>query len=378
MQARIFFAGDFYARRHLCFSNALAEKISQHDFSIVNLEAPIDVDDKHRIRKVGPYLSQPSDSIALLKQLGISGVSLANNHIFDFGLQGLEKTIRELDAAAITHFGAGTTFDQAYKPFQVNLNGIEVAIISVADSEFGHIRYEDQTGGYAWINHPCVEDRIIEMKRSCDHVLVIAHAGAEMIDIPLPEWRDRYKRLCDCGASAVIGHHPHVPQGYERHEGSFIFYSLGEFFFDTSAPDPKRTASFAVSLEFTLSNVTASIIPHRHDGDTISLDETVASTTRYQQLELALSENEYWKHFDQASQQLYEDVYQKYYELAILGQTADSSWLQKFRHTVKRLLAPQKYEAKYKTRGEMLLLHNLRIDTHRYVVQRVLERKYKC
>jgi len=378
MQASIFLAGDYYTRRPVCLSSTLAEKIGQHDFSIVNFEAPLDVDDECRIRKVGPHLSQPSESVTLLKQLVIDGVSLANNHIFDFGLQGLEKTIHELDAAAIAHFGAGTTFDEAYKPLQLNLNGIEVAIIAVADSEFGHYRYQDQTGGYAWINHQCVEDRIIKMKQSCDHVIVIAHTGAEMIDIPLPEWRDRYQRLCDCGASAVIGHHPHVPQGYEQYQGSFIFYSLGEFFFDTTVPDPRRTASFAVSLEFTHRDVTASIIPHKHDGDTISLDETVASNTRYQQLQHVLSEAEYWKHFDEISQQLYRDFYQKYYDLAIIGQAADSSWLGKFRHTIKRLLSPQKYEAKYKTRSELLLLHNLRIDTHRYVVQRVLERKYKC
>ena len=378
MQASIFFAGDFYSRRHVCFSSALVEKIGQHDFSIVNFEAPIDVGDEHRIRKVGPYLSQPTDSIALLKQLGINGVSLANNHIFDFGLQGLEKTICELDAAAITHFGAGTTFDQAYKPFQVNLNGIKFAIISVADSEFGHFRYQDQTGGYAWINHPCLEDRIMEMKQSCDHVIVIAHTGAEMIDIPLPEWRDRYQRLCDCGASAVIGHHPHVPQGHEKYKGSFIFYSLGEFYFDTMVPDPRRTASFAVSLQFTQKDVTASIIPHEHDGETISLDESDANTSRYQQLQLALLEDEYWKHFDKISQKLYRDVYQRYYDLAIIGQGADASWLEKFRLAIKRFLSPQKHEAKYKTRSEMMLLHNLRIDTHRYVVQRVLERKHKC
>jgi poly-gamma-glutamate capsule biosynthesis protein CapA/YwtB (metallophosphatase superfamily) len=58
---------------------------------------------------------------------------------------------------------------------------------------------------------------------------MITHAGVENIKFPIKEWRDRYKRFCDVGVDVVIGHHPHVPQGYEKQNKSMIFYSLGNF-----------------------------------------------------------------------------------------------------------------------------------------------------
>jgi len=69
----------------------------------------------------------------------------------------------------------------------------------------------------------------IKLKAEVNFVVLIAYAGVEDIYFPIKEWRERYKRLCDIGVDVIIGRHPHVPQGYEKHNDSIILYSLGDF-----------------------------------------------------------------------------------------------------------------------------------------------------
>lgn len=72
---------------------------------------------------------------------------------------------------------------------------------------------DESRSGYVWINHPLVNKRVIDIKSKVDILIMIVHAGAEDVPLPLPEWRSRYKKLCDLGADVIIRHHPHVPQG---------------------------------------------------------------------------------------------------------------------------------------------------------------------
>ena len=104
--------------------------------------------------------------------------------------------------------------------------------------------------GTAWICHDIICQRIIEAKTSVDFLFVLPHAGIEEIDIPLPEWRDKYHHFIDCGADCIIGTHPHVPQGWEEYNSKMIFYSLGNFYFDYLKGDhPFWDKSLMLQLE---------------------------------------------------------------------------------------------------------------------------------
>jgi len=95
--------------------------------------------------------------------------------------------------------------------------------------------------GCAYIHDLKVNHLIMEAKQNVDYLVVLPHDGVEFIDVPLPEIIARYRDFVEYGADAVIGTHPHCPQGWEEYQGKPIFYSLGNFFFN-SKNDPSYRA----------------------------------------------------------------------------------------------------------------------------------------
>jgi poly-gamma-glutamate capsule biosynthesis protein CapA/YwtB (metallophosphatase superfamily) len=117
-------------------------------------------------------------------------------------------------------------------------------MINACEANFGLIDgfNREEKAGYAWINDPRIDKTILRLRRECDILLVFSHAGLEHYWIPQKEWRARYRHFCDLGADVIIGSHPHVPQAYESHAGSLIFYSLGNFFSTRSTIPTRKTA----------------------------------------------------------------------------------------------------------------------------------------
>jgi hypothetical protein len=252
-ESTFFVAGDVVnypnPTGELC-SFELAEIIRKADYAVCNFEAPI-----HGYGlpqpKCGPHLCQRPETLYGLKTQGFDAVLLANNHIMDFGAEGLEETIRAAQAAGLETVGAGATAEEAYAPLIVEMNGLRVGVINACEAQFGVLDFftEGSRAGYAWINSPEVDRAVLSLRHSCDFVIVLSHAGLEHYNIPQKEWRVRYKHLCALGADAVIGSHPHVPQGYETHGDSLIFYSLGNFYFDSEKRAGRRDATYSVLLK---------------------------------------------------------------------------------------------------------------------------------
>lgn len=252
MSIRLFACGDIvnYTNNENFINKELKDIIKNCDFAIANFEAPIYHKDMVPIPKAGPYVYQSRESIKYLKQSGFNIVSLANNHIYDYGQRGLEETINELEKNEILYVGAGKNFYEAYNVKIVEKNGLKIGFLAACENEFGCLYEYKERGGYPWIFHPLIEEKIRELKPKLDFLVFIAHAGVEDIPIPLKEWREKYKRLCDLGVDVVIGHHPHVPQGYEKYNNSFIFYSLGNFYFDIPVFVKKEDDSYSVIINF--------------------------------------------------------------------------------------------------------------------------------
>lgn len=149
----------------------------------------------------------------------------------DFGEKAARKTEATLGHEKCVGIGVGK---EAYKPLLLEKNGIKVAILALAELQFGMVHdsfTQANDYGCAWINHPCVNRLVRETKKKVDFLIIVAHAGLEGVDIPLPEWRERYRELIEEGCDAVIGGHTHTAQGYEIFHGKPIFYSLGNFCF---------------------------------------------------------------------------------------------------------------------------------------------------
>ncbi len=235
---RIFFAGDFCSKPSTSLirvSDELRELLSSCDLRVVNFEIPL----KPSSGQNNVYYFQNDDSPAFLRDLGFDIFSMANNHAFDCGVNGFEKTVSELEGKS---FGSGT-YDEAYKVKIVELDGMKLGFMALSYASEKGV-FDDVSKheglGCAYINDLRVNHDIMEAKKNVDFLFVLPHDGIEYIDVPLPETIARYRDLIDYGADAIIGTHPHCPQGWEEYKGKYIFYSLGNFFFNSKAtPDFK-------------------------------------------------------------------------------------------------------------------------------------------
>ncbi len=231
------------------------------DLSITNLECPLTHASKG-IEKIGPNLKAPPDVAVLLKSVGFNMVTLANNHIYDFGQQGLFDTIDTLQRYKLSYVGGGLTLQEAQKTAFVELNGIKLAIVNFAELEFSTASTEH--GGASPMDLIDNSRQIADARKKTDHVFVIVHGGNEHYQYPSPGIIKRYRFYAESGASAVIAHHTHCIGGYELHNDVPIFYSLGNFFFPPGDKPVHQCwyEGYAVLMHLTKSNVEFEILPY--------------------------------------------------------------------------------------------------------------------
>uniref|UniRef100_Q3AST4 Putative enzyme of poly-gamma-glutamate biosynthesis (Capsule formation)-like protein n=1 Tax=Chlorobium chlorochromatii (strain CaD3) TaxID=340177 RepID=Q3AST4_CHLCH len=348
--------------------NKLTQIIQNSDIAICNFEAPIFHQDMRPIKKAGPHVYQSKESVQYLKNVGFNFVSLANNHIYDYRQKGIFDTIQELKKFDLEFIGGGTTFEEAYKTTIIEKNGITIGLLAGCENEFGCLYEEQNRGGYAWLFHHKIEDNIRELKAKCDFIVFISHAGVEDIELPIKEWRDRYQRLCDVGVDVIIGHHPHVPQGYEKHNKSLIFYSLGNFYFDTTSFKNKSDDSFSLLIEFEKNkNIGFEIIYHKKiNGQTVLVDKKdVSFDLDYL---CGILEDGYLKRNDEISIELFNKYYYRYYQEALGVIACNLNFLSQIKWLIKKII----FSKKEIDNKNLMLLHNIRIDSHRFIVQRAL------
>jgi poly-gamma-glutamate synthesis protein (capsule biosynthesis protein) len=112
----------------------------------------------------------------------------------------------------------------------INKNGLKIAFISAAENTYGCCA--NSNIGYNWLFDEKFINKLKEIVKCHDYVILNSHIGAEDLQIPLPEVRELYRYYIDIGVSCIIGHHPHVIQGFEDYKGARIYYSLGNFRMD--------------------------------------------------------------------------------------------------------------------------------------------------
>ena len=238
---KIFFAGDFCSKPStsvISVSEDLRTLIQSCDVKVVNFEVPLKPDNVQLPYQKRERFFQSDDAPDFLRGIGFDLFSLANNHAFDFGDEGFKKTKSVLGDAA---FGAGT-YEEAYKIKVVEKDGVRVGFLALSFAAYTGV-FDDvmnQEGlGCAYINDLKVNHIILEAKKKLDYLFILPHDGIEYVDAPMPETIARYRDFIDYGADGVIGSHPHCPQGWETYKGKPVFYSLGNFLFNS-----KETTQF--------------------------------------------------------------------------------------------------------------------------------------
>ena len=205
----------------------LLSMLKSADYRIFNLECPL-VDGGTPMEKFGPSISAPTAAVCGLQALGADLLTLANNHILDYGEAGLASTRRVLESAGIAAVGAGKGSDRC-GIYQLEKDGITVGIYACAEHEFS-VTPAHMAGAVGY--DPAVSlPAVSKLKESCDAVIVLYHGGREMWQYPTPQLRERCHALADAGADLVICQHSHCIGCGEHRNNATIVYGQGNFHF---------------------------------------------------------------------------------------------------------------------------------------------------
>jgi poly-gamma-glutamate capsule biosynthesis protein CapA/YwtB (metallophosphatase superfamily) len=218
------------------------------DVSMVNLECPI-TSRGTKVSKPYNFRMKPA-FVEALPGAGIDIVNLANNHIFDYGKEGLFDTISYLDSAGVLHVGAGRDQEEARGPVVLSIKGRRIGFLGYYGGGEAPVAQGTRCG-VAPRSLDVIEDEIhaLHVRNSVEYIVVTLHWGMEKAESPDAALESFAHRVIDAGADAVIGHHPHVLQGIERYKQGVIVYSLGNLVFGGNSRDTYDTALFEIRLQ---------------------------------------------------------------------------------------------------------------------------------
>ena len=218
---------DLMIKKKEKYYGNLLEYFKKGDLNITNLETVIDVKSRAFNKNALRFINKP-ETLSSLNSINTNLVCMANNHIMDNGNIGLKNTIKYLKKYKINHVGADFSHKQIYKPFLFKKNNQKIAVINTSEGEEANEKYNNYVGS-SDIESYKVIDQIRRFKSKGYLTILVAHAGVEYIPFPPPYIRNIYKNFVEEGADLVVGHHPHVSQGFEIYKNVPIFYSLGNF-----------------------------------------------------------------------------------------------------------------------------------------------------
>jgi poly-gamma-glutamate capsule biosynthesis protein CapA/YwtB (metallophosphatase superfamily) len=234
----------------------IAETLRSADLAVANLEGPISTRGV-RQGSIYSFRFDPAVAIPALQFAGIDLVSLANNHVWDYGRQAALDTMEHLRQDGISYIGFGRNALEANTPVIKKVGEATVAFIGYTEF-YGEQARAGESAGLSTLASEEITSRIKDLRAAgqVDLIVVQPHWGQEYEVRASEAQRALAREWIDSGADLVVGHHPHVPQEVERYEGGlpagrqgWIAYSLGNFVFDQNfSPDTQRGLMLKVSL----------------------------------------------------------------------------------------------------------------------------------
>ncbi|MFV0466520.1 MAG: CapA family protein [Lachnospiraceae bacterium] len=257
-------------------SEEILSRLQTADIVMVNQEFPFGTKGEKAPDKQYTFRVDPAYT-SLLQDLSVDIVSLANNHVLDYGTVVLEENFAALDEEGILYAGAGSTYERARELITVEKNGTVFGFLA-ASRVLPVVSWnaENQVPGvFSTYDKTALVESIEQAVTKCDHLTVFVHWGIERETQPQAYQTELAHSYIDAGADLVIGAHPHVLQGIEYYEGKPIFYSLGNFIFNS-------TIESTMLLEITVDqkgSSSAEILPAKAtNATTILMDEQQQNT----------------------------------------------------------------------------------------------------
>ena len=222
-----------------CISEELIMHMNRADVMCLNNEFTYSLGGAPLEGKAYTFRADPK-RVAVLQELGVDIVKLANNHVYDYGRQALLDTFETLENAGIAYVGAGRNLEEATEPVYMELDGKKVAFVAASRAEKYKMTpqaTEDSPGILRCYDTALFLETIKKAKENADFVLAYVHWGTEysyeLEDVQLTTG----KEYLDAGADVVIGAHSHCLQGMEYYNGKPIIYSLGNYWFNEKTLD---------------------------------------------------------------------------------------------------------------------------------------------
>ena len=172
------------------------------------------------------------DATKVLRRMHADIWNLCNNHILDAGEEGVRKTLEEAERFGAKTVGVGMNLNQAKEILYFPEAG-GIGLFAVGFRTGCKPAGEAKAGTLLWNEMDLIEENIRTIKQKCRWCCLIVHGGEEFTALPSPYVRERYLKFLAMGADMIVAHHPHVPMNYETVGDKVIFYSLGNFIFDT-------------------------------------------------------------------------------------------------------------------------------------------------
>ena len=202
--------------------------VEDADRLVVNLECVLTTSE-NRIKKFGPCIKADPRCADTIKKLGVTDVMMANNHVFDFGVEGLKDTIANLERVGLPYTGVGENDTLSRKPYIVQQDGKTLGFINVCEHEYSYA-LPDRMGANPFDPFLTMRD-IRALRKEVDYLIVLYHGGKEHCMYPSPRLRALCQEMVENGADVVISQHSHCIGCYEEYNGAHIVYGQGNFHF---------------------------------------------------------------------------------------------------------------------------------------------------
>ena len=230
-------------------SEEVVNTMNNSDLMIANSEFTVSNRGKALSGKQYTFRAKP-ERLSIYGEMGIDLVTLANNHVYDFGQDAFLDMLDAFDNYKIPRIGAGHNIEEAMKPYYFVVNGYKIAFVNATRAEKYIMTPEakdDSPDVFRCYDPTNMENLIKEVKKESDYVIAIIHFGKEGSHDLETEQVESAKKYIDAGADIVVGHHAHVLQGVEIYNDKPIIYNLGDFIFNANT---EETAMFQAKLNY--------------------------------------------------------------------------------------------------------------------------------
>lgn len=258
----LIFTGDIGFDRYMygqwddeeILSREILDFLHSADHVVANVEGPLVTFPNNTTLSGVQQLMHTMDPAAtkVLTKMHADIWNLCNNHMMDAGEIGVESTLNEAKKNGARTIGAGMNIQEAKKPLILDEAG-GIGLFGVGYRRGCKPAADDKAGCLLWNEMELIQETIDEIKKKCRWCVIVSHGGEEFTSLPSPYTRERYHKFLDMGADIVVSHHPHVPMNYETVGNKAIFYSLGNFIFDTDYQRAQYNTDIGLllKLEFT-------------------------------------------------------------------------------------------------------------------------------